>query len=170
MSQWRYLTVCSRSLQEESNGGSVRCCGPSQTRASVPPGVVMLILLQPFNATRLNASSIQGRVKELSKETDEVYGKQGFWEEFEVPLDLHPCVLTCGDSNCNRWSSTTCTAAKKDKGPRINQRTDTRTFFHVCCPLVLALANVSQLTTLASSLRTLEMKSVLITSTPTTST
>eukprot|EP00042_Codosiga_hollandica_P055939 m.794023 g.794023 ORF g.794023 m.794023 type:complete len:597 (+) comp59236_c0_seq3:99-1889(+) len=40
-------------------------------------------LKHPFNATRMNAASIQGRVKELSKEADVNSGKAGFWEEFE---------------------------------------------------------------------------------------
>eukprot|EP00040_Diaphanoeca_grandis_P010516 m.53851 g.53851 ORF g.53851 m.53851 type:complete len:558 (+) comp21829_c0_seq1:100-1773(+) len=38
---------------------------------------------QPFNATRVSAASIQARVNELGKETDEVFGRGGFWEEFE---------------------------------------------------------------------------------------
>ncbi|XP_065348923.1 tyrosine-protein phosphatase non-receptor type 11-like isoform X1 [Cloeon dipterum] len=40
-------------------------------------------LKQPFNATRINASSIDSRVKELQKENDKSTGKAGFWEEFE---------------------------------------------------------------------------------------
>lgn len=40
-------------------------------------------LKQPFNATRINASTIQSRVQELSKENGLTSGKAGFWEEFE---------------------------------------------------------------------------------------
>ncbi|XP_064610345.1 tyrosine-protein phosphatase non-receptor type 11-like [Liolophura sinensis] len=48
-------------------------------------------LKQPFNATRINASGIESRVRELQKETGkpgkesdkENKGKAGFWEEFE---------------------------------------------------------------------------------------
>lgn len=38
----------------------------------------------PFNATRVSAVSIQARMEELNKETDEVFGHAGFWEEFET--------------------------------------------------------------------------------------
>lgn len=40
-------------------------------------------LRQPFNATRINASGIDSRVKELQKENSQWSGKAGFWEEFE---------------------------------------------------------------------------------------
>ncbi|KAL1116532.1 hypothetical protein AAG570_005004, partial [Ranatra chinensis] len=40
-------------------------------------------LRQPFNATRINASGIDSRVKELQKENSQSSGKAGFWEEFE---------------------------------------------------------------------------------------
>ncbi|XP_035696618.1 tyrosine-protein phosphatase non-receptor type 11-like [Branchiostoma floridae] len=40
-------------------------------------------LKQPFNATRINASSIEDRVKELQKDNPVHEGKAGFWEEFE---------------------------------------------------------------------------------------
>ncbi|GAB6023095.1 protein tyrosine phosphatase, non-receptor type 11 [Chamberlinius hualienensis] len=40
-------------------------------------------LKQPFNATKINASTIQSRVQELSKENGLTSGKAGFWEEFE---------------------------------------------------------------------------------------
>jgi septation ring formation regulator EzrA len=46
-----------------------------------------LHILQPINATKVNASSLTGRVKELSKEVDQTTsgaGKHGFWEEFET--------------------------------------------------------------------------------------
>lgn len=38
----------------------------------------------PLNGTKVSAASIVGRVEELSRETDPVYGKAGFWEEFEA--------------------------------------------------------------------------------------
>lgn len=42
-------------------------------------------LLQPFNATRINAANIENRVRELNKVADNSEKpKQGFWEEFEV--------------------------------------------------------------------------------------
>ncbi|KAI1283233.1 Tyrosine-protein phosphatase non-receptor type 11 [Halotydeus destructor] len=40
-------------------------------------------LKQPFNATRITASTIENRVKVLSKENVQNNGKAGFWEEFE---------------------------------------------------------------------------------------
>jgi len=41
--------------------------------------------LQPFNATRINASAINERVNVLEKENGtQAGGKAGFWEEFEV--------------------------------------------------------------------------------------
>mmetsp|Transcript_24786 Transcript_24786/g.64549 ORF Transcript_24786/g.64549 Transcript_24786/m.64549 type:complete len:557 (-) Transcript_24786:67-1737(-) len=40
-------------------------------------------MAQPFNATRVSAISIQARMAELNKETDEVFGHAGFYEEFE---------------------------------------------------------------------------------------
>uniref|UniRef100_A0A8C4RB26 Tyrosine-protein phosphatase non-receptor type n=1 Tax=Eptatretus burgeri TaxID=7764 RepID=A0A8C4RB26_EPTBU len=50
-------------------------------------------LKQPFNATRISASSIEYRVKELSKTADNMdKSKQGFWEEFEA-LQQQECKL-----------------------------------------------------------------------------
>jgi len=40
-------------------------------------------MTEPFHATRVSAASIQARVAELSKETDEVFGRAGFYDEFE---------------------------------------------------------------------------------------
>ncbi|KAI9565228.1 putative tyrosine-protein phosphatase non-receptor type 11 isoform X1 [Daphnia sinensis] len=40
-------------------------------------------LKQPYNATRIHASGIESRVKELQKEHSVSTGKGGFWEEFE---------------------------------------------------------------------------------------
>lgn len=44
-------------------------------------------LKQPFNATKITASTIESRVKVLSKENAQNNGKAGFWEEFEVSLN-----------------------------------------------------------------------------------
>ncbi len=40
-------------------------------------------LKQPYNATRIHASGIESRVRELQKEHSISTGKGGFWEEFE---------------------------------------------------------------------------------------
>ena len=49
---------------------------------------VELLYLQPFNATRISASSINNRVRELEKRDTVISApsanKAGFWEEFEV--------------------------------------------------------------------------------------
>ena len=47
----------------------------------VETGGAVVHLKFPFNATKINASGIENRVKELSKATIK---KGGFWEEFEV--------------------------------------------------------------------------------------
>ena len=46
-----------------------------------------LSIYQPFNATRITASGISDRVKELEKDgmtREQKNSKKGFWEEFEV--------------------------------------------------------------------------------------
>ena len=47
-------------------------------------------MFQPFNATRIAASGIDNRVRQLAKDTsnkeDGRQGKGGFWDEFEVIL------------------------------------------------------------------------------------
>lgn len=50
------------------------------------------LYFQPFNATRIAASGIDSRVKQLTKDTsnkneDKNHGKGGFWDEFEVRSD-----------------------------------------------------------------------------------
>ena len=41
-------------------------------------------LKQPFNATKINVSAINNRVKQLLKENSpNIISKAGFWEEFE---------------------------------------------------------------------------------------
>lgn len=44
----------------------------------------ILMYFQPFNATRINAAAIEDRVKVLQKQNQNVSGKAGFYEEFEV--------------------------------------------------------------------------------------
>ena len=44
----------------------------------------VISLKAPFHATSFVPSSIQQRVSELEKESKDVCGKAGFWEEFEV--------------------------------------------------------------------------------------
>jgi len=51
----------------------------------IESGSYSVFILQPFNATRINAANIENRVKELNKMADHTEkAKQGFWEEFEV--------------------------------------------------------------------------------------
>ena len=45
-----------------------------------------ILVSQALNATRVTASKLDERVKELLKENTVVSGKSGFWEEFEVCL------------------------------------------------------------------------------------
>jgi tyrosine-protein phosphatase non-receptor type 11 len=40
-------------------------------------------LKQPYNATTFSASSIKQRVEALEKDSVDIVGKAGFWEEFE---------------------------------------------------------------------------------------
>ncbi|XP_061076485.1 tyrosine-protein phosphatase non-receptor type 11-like [Conger conger] len=54
---------------------------------------IVVHLKQPFNATRINAASIENRVRELNKVADNSEKpKQGFWEEFEM-LQQQECKL-----------------------------------------------------------------------------
>lgn len=43
----------------------------------------------PFHATSFLPRSIKQRYEELDKQTNDVYGKAGFWEEFEVFCLFH---------------------------------------------------------------------------------
>ena len=45
---------------------------------------VVIHLKHPFHATGFLPAKIEARVAELQKQNQEVYGKAGFWEEFEV--------------------------------------------------------------------------------------
>lgn len=47
----------------------------------------VITLKAPFNTTSFMAQNIGQRVKELEKESIDVVGKAGFWEEFEVCYD-----------------------------------------------------------------------------------
>lgn len=50
----------------------------------------VVYLKQPYNATRINAASIDHRVSQLNRSNDETITKAGFWEEFEVGILLFP--------------------------------------------------------------------------------
>ena len=45
---------------------------------------VVIHLKHPYHATGFLPAKINSRVSELQKQNQEVYGKAGFWEEFEV--------------------------------------------------------------------------------------
>jgi tyrosine-protein phosphatase non-receptor type 11 len=45
-------------------------------------------LKMPFNATSFLPANINARVVELQKQPQDVYGKVGFWEEFEVYIQI----------------------------------------------------------------------------------
>ncbi len=47
----------------------------------------------PFHATSFAPSCIEKRVSELEKESKDITGKAGFWEEFEVGNGI--CILFC---------------------------------------------------------------------------
>ena len=108
---------------------------------------VVIHLKHPFHATSFLPGNINTRVTELQKQNQDVYGKAGFWEEFEVCICaglivvtvvlcciamlsglLHVCVLC---SFFSKWSANISTVVVKELGPRINPRTDTRT----SCPV-----------------------------------
>lgn len=48
-------------------------------------------LKHPYHATSFLPSNITQRVTELQKQNQDVYGKAGFWEEFEVRIHSHLC-------------------------------------------------------------------------------
>ena len=49
---------------------------------------VVILLKHPFHATGFVPASICSRVAELQKQNQDVYGKAGFWEEFEVTDEI----------------------------------------------------------------------------------
>ena len=49
-----------------------------------PSSGTMINLKHPYNATSFLPANINLRVSELQKPNNDVYGKAGFWEEFEV--------------------------------------------------------------------------------------
>ncbi len=53
----------------------------------------VITLKHPYHATSFLPANVTQRVSELQKQTKEVYGKAGFWEEFEV----YTCVY---NSDC----------------------------------------------------------------------
>lgn len=94
-------------------------------------------LKAPFHATSFLPANIAGRVVELQKQHQDVYGKAGFWEEFEVSWHFvdgysHFDVLVntlC--SNFNNRNANICTVERKEPDLKINRRTDIKTFCHV---------------------------------------
>lgn len=44
----------------------------------------MLILNHPFHSTSFYSANILQQISELEKPNQDLYGKSGFWEEFEV--------------------------------------------------------------------------------------
>lgn len=57
---------------------------------------MVIHLKHPFHATGFLPAKINSRVQELQKQNQEVYGKAGFWEEFEVRAKFGKlCVLKC---------------------------------------------------------------------------
>ncbi|CAH3121816.1 unnamed protein product, partial [Porites lobata] len=55
-----------------------------KTNPMVEKSGTVVQLKIPFNATRINAAAIEDRVKVLQKQNQNVSGKAGFYEEFEV--------------------------------------------------------------------------------------
>ncbi|CAH3121789.1 unnamed protein product, partial [Porites lobata] len=55
-----------------------------KTNPMVEKSGTVVQLKTPFNATRINAAAIEDRVKVLQKQNQNVSGKAGFYEEFEV--------------------------------------------------------------------------------------
>ena len=45
---------------------------------------IVITLKHPYHATSFLPANVGQRVSELQKQTKDVYGKSGFWEEFEV--------------------------------------------------------------------------------------
>ena len=50
---------------------------------------VVIHLKHPFHATSFLPANINTRVTELQKQNQDVYGKAGFWEEFEVIISTY---------------------------------------------------------------------------------
>lgn len=67
-------------------GARVGCSPPREKGAEGPcPGWTPVSPCQPLKATRITATSMESRVRELNRPTDVgEKAKQGFWEEFEV--------------------------------------------------------------------------------------
>lgn len=58
--------------------------GHYRTHSMIETSGRVITLKNPFNATSFMAKSIKDRVSELEKESGDILGKAGFWEEFEV--------------------------------------------------------------------------------------
>ena len=96
---------------------------------------VVIHLKHPFHATGFLPANIHARVVELQKQNQEVYGKAGFWEEFEVSCFylwmsfFRILVLIC--SFCSKWSVNICTAGGRVLGQKTKSKTDIKTSFLV---------------------------------------
>ena len=89
----------------------------------------------PFHATSFLPNHISQRAGELGKQNQDVYGKAGFWEEFEVrgtaamgwAMSLCYGVCVCVCSNCNSKSVDISTVGRRALDQRTRPRTATRT-------------------------------------------
>lgn len=58
---------------------------------------ILFSFFQPFNATRIPASGLENRVKQLEKEKEGQKTKGGFWDEFEVTITfITPFAMRLG--------------------------------------------------------------------------
>lgn len=94
----------------------------------------------PFHATSFLPCNIKQRFTELEKQTQDVYGKAAFWEEFEVctmfvtiynTFVFKFLYLFCFCSKFSSKSAVTCLAVRKVGGQKTSPRTDTRIYCHV---------------------------------------
>lgn len=69
--------------------------GHYKTHSMIETSGRVITLKNPFNATSFMAKSIKDRVSELEKESGDILGKAGFWEEFEVSYFLITCTCIC---------------------------------------------------------------------------
>ena len=74
--------------------------GHYRTHSMIETSGRVITLKNPFNATSFMAKSIKDRVSELEKESGDILGKAGFWEEFEVSYLLITCTCTVAVHAC----------------------------------------------------------------------
>lgn len=70
-------------------------------------------LKRPFHATSFLPSSIKQRFSELEKQTEDVYGKAAFWEEFEVCIPLLSVCLHLCQWFCLREKKLDCAGSSR---------------------------------------------------------